>query len=461
MLEVHVHKSQQLALSVAIILILAGISRFVGLGTWSFANDELATIWELDSLYGREVTQDRQTFALPRTVPVYYAILELSISALGRSEFSSRLPAALFGTMLCGLAVFLAWPFLGNWGSTGLGCFLTFCPDYMFHSQNNRFYIAAAFIIAVIALLLNRVTISRLVLACVLMCLGTFVHTLTISVSFVIIISTVATRNNVNSRGYAIRISIVAAFIVLSLLLFNWLSYPYLKGGWNTGQMWGYSVPRAILGAMNQIGWTTILLVMLGVCYAFVSKWEHFRYWFLWLFAWVMSIVILPMIVVYHPGYSFIFSIGPLVFASYFVNVIANLLPFISLRALWTFATVLFLLPSIISYYADGSRFDFRSAANYLVSQQHEGEAIKSVSPGFLLYYANNLENVSSLGNDELGKQMEKHNRGTWIVITAGRTGLRYDDQAWLNANALLKQVVKRNRYDYYEFVIYIYYYKK
>ncbi len=101
--------------------------RFYGLGTWSFAGDELFTYYEtklwtgefhaedlkshyfLDDYYdpNRPVEQS-QLYRLPFLIPLSYYFHELSYQWFGNTEFGSRLFPALFGILSIGMIYLLA-----------------------------------------------------------------------------------------------------------------------------------------------------------------------------------------------------------------------------------------------------------------------------------------------------------------------------------------------------------------
>src|SRR5947209_2290306 len=86
-----------LALTLAL---LGGGLRFFRLGPWPFAGDELATLTEADSLFGKTVSPpESQTYRLARLVPLSYAIHYADYQLFGRDEWGSRVLIALLGTL--------------------------------------------------------------------------------------------------------------------------------------------------------------------------------------------------------------------------------------------------------------------------------------------------------------------------------------------------------------------------
>ena len=123
-----------------LLLLLAGGLRFAKLGAWSFAGDEVASVQEADALLDDRAVTDDPITRLPRATPVGVAVHGSSYRSLGHSEFAARLPAAVAGALLCGIAVLGLWSTLGGWSATAVGLLLALNPECIFYSQYNRYY---------------------------------------------------------------------------------------------------------------------------------------------------------------------------------------------------------------------------------------------------------------------------------------------------------------------------------
>jgi hypothetical protein len=247
------------------------------------------------------------------------------------------------------------------------------------------------------------------------------------------------------------------------------LGYFYLKplvSGWNAGVDWGYSLPRSLLGGVNQLGVPTALLAALGAVLMLAGKHPLRWFWAVWAAGWLASLIVLPKLVAFHPGYSFLFLFGPLVLAGYAVGSIAEKMAATwgtGSAVVWVGVAVLLNGPALASHFADGSRHDFRSAAQYVVEQRKPGEAVAAISPGNLAFYAPELSDVERLNPDRLMDGFRKiadAKQPCWIVLIGGRTPRDAEPQKWLNENCRLKATFRKPRFDYYDFTVEVYYFE-
>ncbi|HJZ56270.1 MAG TPA: glycosyltransferase family 39 protein [Gemmataceae bacterium] len=450
--------------AIAVVLLAAGV-RFARLGDWSFAADEAASVQEADVLLdGRPVSDDPIT-RLPRMTPVGAAIHGLSYRTLGRSEFAARLPAAVAGVLLCGLAVVGLWPALGGWTATATGLLLALSPEFVFYSQYNRYYalgalLAAGSVLAALAAVRTR-SVRWMATACGMALVGVFVHLLLAGLfAGLLVVALSAPAATWRERGKLA--AVVIAFGVIATAI-GVLYLAPLARGWNAGVDWGYSIPRALAGGVNQLGVPTALLAGLGVVLALAHPLRWF--WAVWAGGWLASLVVLPKLLAFHPAYSFLFLFGPVVLAGYAVGVIAEklatsrgMLP----AAAWVGVAVLLNAPSLASHFADGSRHDFRAGAQFVAEYRRPGEAVAAVSPGNFAFYAPELADAERLNPDRLTdgfRQVAAANRPCWVVLIGGRTPRDADAQRWLNENCRLKATFRKPRFDYYDFTIDVYYF--
>ena len=141
--------------------------------------------------------------------------------------------------------------------------------------------------------------------------------------------------------------------------------------------------------------------------------------------------------------------------AAWFVQFVFQHLQENSRTAACTFAafSVLTNLPTLVSHYADGSRPNFRSASDFLITNADNHDTIAAISIGNLRHYhrdlppthvidpASPITSISEVVSDS-GK--------TWIVIQSGRNGIAPSLQEWLNSTCRLEKTIQRKRYDYY-----------
>ena len=167
--------------------------------------------------------------------------------------------------------------------------------------------------------------------------------------------------------------------------------------------------------------------------------------------------MVLPLVLPYQTWYTFPFSLIGLVLAGFAITEVYE-----RLRPAGRFASAAWLcvalglnLPSLISYYADGSRVDMRSAAHYVAEHWHPGDRVASVRLETFQYYAPNREPAFQLpSGDEATAALDRLAAGPgrlWIVVDSTRGGLPAALQGWLNAHAAPRFHVSARRLDYFE----------
>ena len=449
-----------------VVLAVAAAARFAGLGAWSFGSDEVATVSEADHfLAGGPVTADPAT-RLPWIAPVGYVFHGLSYRTLGRTEFAARLPAAVAGAVLCGLAVVVLWSALGGWAATATGLLLALNPECVFFSQYNRYYALGALAAAACVLAamhgVRRGSVTWMAAAAGVAVVAVFVHLLLAGlVAGLIEVAIFAPGMTARQRQRLAAPAVAAGLVIAAMYVFY---FAPLASGWNTGAEWGYSIPRALAGGVNQLGLPTVLLAALGVVMLFAARNPLRGFWLVWAAGWAASLVVLPRLVAFHPGYSFLSIFGAVVPAGYAVGVIAERLTGPRLvPAAWVLVAVSLNAPSLASHYADGTRHDFRSAAHFVDEHRRPGEAVAAVSPGNFAFYAPSLADADRLNPDRLAdglKRIGEANRPAWVLLTGGRSPRDPAAQRWLDDHCRLQATYRKPRFDYYDFRTEVYYFE-
>jgi len=354
------------------------------------------------------------------------------------------------------------WTALGGWSASAAGLLLALNPECVFYSQYNRYYsLGALFAVGSILAALQAVRLrsgSWMVRAGFLALFGLGTHLLLAGLFAglfaVAILAPSATRKERIHLA-----SVVVGFGIAVALLAYFYLLPLVRG-WNAGVDWGYSLPRALLGGVNQLGVPTALLAALGAVLMLAGKHPLRWFWAVWAAGWLASLVVLPKVLAFHPGYSFLFLFGPVVLAGYAVGAIAEKVvgTWGTIAAVaWVGVAVLFNVPSLVSHYADGSRHDFRAAAQFVAEQRKPGEAVAAVSPGNFAFYAPELSDAERLNPDRLMEGFHKiadNKHPCWIIVLGGRTPRDMEVQKWLNENCRLKMSFRKSRFDYYDFTV-------
>lgn len=455
--------------TLAVCLCAAG-ARFARLGVWSFGIDEVATIRESSNLLDNRPISDDQSTRLPRIAPLGFFLHGLAYRELGQSEFAARVPAAIAGVFLCGIVVVGLWGPLGGWTATATGLLLALCPEAIFYSQSNRFYslgacLAGACVMAGLAAVRNR-SVGWMFVASLFAALGMADHLLLVGLfPGLLAAALLAPGAFIRDR---LRLAAVVLIVGAGVATVEVLSVYPLAKGWNQDADWGYSLPRALAGGVNQLGASTAILAGLGAVLMTAQRQPYRWFWAVWAGGWLASLVVLPRVISFHPGYSFLYILGPIVLSGYAVGQVAERLAAACggtsrgaiPAALWVLAAPLFNAAALVSYYMDGSRFDFRAGASFVAEHMRPGELLAAGSPGNFTYYSPVFSQSLTLNPNKLGESfalINAANQPRWIALLSGRTPRQSSDQQWLNDHCRLKAVFRKPRFDYYDFGVEVY----
>jgi hypothetical protein len=460
-------RGRRLILIAVGLAVLAGGLRFFRLGAFPFAGDELATTTEARVLFGQqEAAAASQTDRLPRLIPLSYSIHALDYALFGTDEFGSRVLMAVLGTLSVVLIFLgLAGP-LGETAALVTALLVAVWPEHLFECQQNRFYITAWLFSTLAVMLGARAVQGRsaawTVAACLAALAAVLSHTLQVvllpGLFAAVVVSAWRGRQPVPRSVLAVigGAGVVTAAVVVVLMS--------LGKGWNAGASWGYSPVHGLINALNRTGWPTVLLAGLGVVLALARQMPGGAYWLTWLGVWLGASAVLPMLVVYHPGYTFPLTFVVFVLAGSAAATVAARLSSLDRRlsCAWVAAVVLLGLPSVASHYLDGSRFDYRTAAGYVAKNWQPGDRVAAVSAGLLEHYAK-LDTppvpISRESVDALKRAAEGPGR-LWIVMPSNRGGKPEAVREWLGKHCSQELVVRQPRLDYHEFAVEVFVYR-
>jgi hypothetical protein len=455
----HHSRATTIALCLAVAL-FAGCLRFYGLGDWSFANDELATFVESDRLFGSHDSDETTIYdVLPRLIPSSYAILESGYRLFGREEFGSRTMPAIFGTLHVAMVFLFGTRLHGRRFGLILSLLVALWPEHVFHSQQNRFYMFAmcgstlAFFLATLGLQSGRK--KYLISALVVAAFSVTTHTLATGLAplfyVTILASLIICRTKVSRRFTVNGISLVA--LVAAYVLFYAL--PNIRGNWTGGSGWMYSPMHALMTIPGTLGWGMILLSASGGLLLASNRQPQHIFAFLCTVAIVPFALLVPYAVNFHPEYLMIVIFPALYSAAWFVQFVFQHLHENSRTAACTFVAfaVLTNLPTLVSHYADGSRPNFRSASDFLITNAQDHDTIAAISIGNLRHYHRDLPPTHVIDPESpiaSISEVVSDSGKTWIVIQSGRNGIAPSLQEWLNSTCRLEKTIQRKRYDYY-----------
>lgn len=477
-----------------ILIILAALLRFYHLGTWSFGFDELFTTLEAKILFGETpisnellpnnvILEETQYYRLSRLLCVSHAVHRLDYLLFGENEWGARVLPAIIGSLNVGIIFLLAQPLFGNKTAFILALLVLLLPEHIQNSQLNRFYIQSFFFVSVVLLLGNHVAVNHSRTAA--FWLGPAAILMVLSNSFGGIIwagllaglfaNFLFAKNSCNNNDNNSRCknsfrnikSIVFLLIVWSVLLFGIFIFHIvpLSVSWNDSSSWGYTPLHSAMAFVNSFGWTSMLFSFLGIWLLVV----RFRtaanlYWLTLIFVSIISVLLLPLKIIYNPFYSFIFTFPFIVTTAIFLREIHQLvresaMPYRSIVAeIWIFVAILVNVPVLLSYYQDGNRPDLRAAYQYVAEHWENGDQLT----GFLMgaaehYIPDKVPRIPLSPNNTAEKlqtildQKLDDNHRLWIVLTSSRGGLDQNLRRWLSRHALFEIQFCKRRFDYSE----------
>jgi hypothetical protein len=176
-------------------------------------------------------------------------------------------------------------------------------------------------------------------------------------------------------------------------------------------------------------------------------------------FLWLAASFLMPFFIVYHYSYAFPLALPVVVLAGFAVGEVFELLRTrgSAVAYAWVAAVCAFHVPSVLSHFRDGSRYDYRTAAAYVGAHWRPGDRVAAVSGAPLAWYesvcnptlwlppSNPLPRIKELSLDA-GR--------LWIVVPSDRTGLNSDVGRWLYAHCAQELDVRRKRFDYRDYAV-------
>jgi hypothetical protein len=441
-------------------MLLAGTLRFYKLGEWPFAGDELGTISEEKGLFdGGAISSDSQAYRLPRLIPLSYLIHHISDSLFGCDEFGSRVMMAVFGTLGVGATFLLLDRLIGRAAALACALLVTLWPDHILQSQQTRFYIIAAFF-AGLAMLLGGFVVQRrstfsAIAACCAIFAAILCHTLLAilwGTTFIGIVAGCCAERRPIPKNVAI-VFLVSGFLFAA---FGLLYVKPLMSGWNSQETWGYGTLHSVLALLNSVGWPVSLLAVLGVLLLIRERSAQGWYWVTCALVCGAVAAILPRMLVFHPGYVFPFASSIFVVAGCAIGTIYDCLKSRGtwIGAAWIGLACLGSLPGVLSHYKDGSRPDFRAAAEFVKEHGRVGDRVAGHYMAWFAYYAKGCAAEVCLQCD-LASELEqcaKEHRRLWVVVQSCRGGLPDDLADFLGRRFTHELKLMRGRYDYADY---------
>ncbi|MBK8015020.1 MAG: glycosyltransferase family 39 protein [Deltaproteobacteria bacterium] len=468
-------------LIVTLLLVLSLCLHFFRLGMWPFAGDEVHTAREAASLMGDiDFHHSSQLYRLPRMIPVSYTLLWIGYELFGRDEFGSRVMPAILGSLQVPLVYALLRRIAGRVVGLASALLLAGWWTHLQFSQQNRFYAPASFFV-LLALLCGLLAVQQsstrwLAGALVASVLAFASHNLQGTVLAVVaggwLLAWRFDRRrespSPDEHGRTQR-RLELLMVVAALILAGTMAVVYvwpLARSWNLGGT-GASPSHLMLAIVGSVGWPVIILSCVGLLAIASRDRTTLPFWGLGLGALLVTGLVLPAWIVFRHAYLFPLEVILILLAGFGVGLIydsvrrtnppAALVSFLGLCALN--------LPSSVSYFRDGARYDHRAAAAHLREKVGPTDRILSFAPHITsTYLPEHAAKVSLLKEGAplpvvRAAMVElEPGRKLWLAMHKGRGGLATE---WITGLAEMgcSLVFQESqvRYDYYDFQVYLF----
>jgi hypothetical protein len=368
------------AAALAVVLLFVGTA-----GWWPWDHDEVLSLVEVGFAAPHQYPGPvAQVERMHRLLPVWYALQHTALRVLPSTEWGTRLLPSSAGALAVIVAFLAARRWRGEWFGWSLLVLTGGSQSLIWLSQQNRFYP-----IALLWLTLGFVVAwSRwkgpwaVVLTSALAAIAVLTHSLTVVViGLGGIAALVGLPFGWVTRRAAVRLLAAAASAGAVYLFY---ARPILSG-WVSGNTGG---TNPLVSFVAQMGTPVLALALVGAASAFLSARDQALRW--WVAVAGLGMVFLGVVPFalpnWNPRYAIFFMPAFWVVAAYGTATIGESLRGGLVRFAWLACVACLLLPKFASHFADGSRHNFRTAAE-VVEQVAPGDLVYSNWPATLQYY--------------------------------------------------------------------------
>jgi hypothetical protein len=376
---------RRLWLTLAAVVLVASCLESYGIGKWPMADDEVPSLVEM----GLQQV-DAQAFSvpanqigkLPRAVPVWYTFQRLAIGLLPKSELSFRIPTLVCGILISALVFLLAARWRGLWFALALAIVVNGSQAFVYVTQLDRFYCMALLFqtLTLAAMWLPWSGTAMLVATGLLTVLAVLSHNVTVAVFVLAFLAACPAYVLRRIPLHVLLRSGVAALI--SILLYFLYLLPLVRGWSSTGNPTPVFVSFAA-----QVGIPVLALALFG-CWLSMARRDQAGSMIWWTLMFAGSLCLFQLTqMTWNPRYFLFFMPAIWVLAAHSMQFVARKVGYRSVGAAWYCCVVLLLLPGLLSHYQDGSRHDYRQAAEVLLTYARQEQPILSDDAETISYY--------------------------------------------------------------------------
>ncbi len=420
---------------------------FVGpIGRWPWDHDEVQTLMEIGVVpmhqYPGPLAQMQR---MSRLIPVWTAVQRAALRFLPINEWGTRVLPSLFGALIVVIALVAAFRARGRWFGWSIFTIMAGSQTLVWLSQQNRFYSLALLwvTLAFVAIAIDDGRPLYDALAVLFTVAAVLSHNLALVV-FVLaagagVVAWMA--NGIPTHSLRRMLASAAAASLVYLVYLRPLITGWLSGG--TG---GTS---PIVSFVAQVGVLPIALAALGFWQALTNRAEGWlRWWGLVLIFDLAFVTTAPWTLKnWNPRYALFFMPPVWVLAGAGAALVAeSLRP--RMRLAWLLAVFALLLPKLGSHFIDGSRHDFRAAAEIIAHDAPRAD-VASDWPGELQYYLQPL-------SGQTARYWDQHADDSPLVVALGTNAWEPPLTVPGHSVRLLGQVARR-RFDEQSHVVRVY----
>jgi Dolichyl-phosphate-mannose-protein mannosyltransferase len=445
-------------LLIAILAVGSGM-RFVHLGTWSFASDELGTFLEVETY--RDPAANRLTGPdgkIPQMIPLSMEIFGAAHRLFGSDERGCRTVCAIASSLQL-LVLALGLPSLVGRPATLIALLIVaLWPEHLYYAQYHRHYAPAALFATIAMLLAARGTTRAMLASAPFVAAAILTHTLCGGmVAGLVLTAFLLRKEGSGPLGVALAIAVGAAIFFAIRIL------PASRDKATTEPWEGLSLAQSAIRGVIQLSLPTTLFAIVGLGIAWTVNRRQAIVWGTHGLVWLMMLLGLSAVLSFHTAYVFPLAVGLVILAAMGLAEIAQAIEGrIRFAGVGLVVAVAALnLPSVVSHYRDGSRHDFRAASQWLADHAGPDDAIGSVQGDKLDYYQPHLypQRVKLPKRDleEWVRTTRPKSGKLWIFLPGGRAGPMEPWKNWIESVGILRKTIVQNRFDYPSYPVYLY----
>ena len=381
----------RLWLALALAVLVAFVLDSYKIGAWPMADDEVPTLVELHlqtvepAAFSVPAVQLER---LPKSLPVYYAFQGFALKFLPHNELGFRIPSLVCALLTAALAFVTAARWRGLWFAAALAIVMNFSQLFVYLAQIDRFYSMPLLLLitSLIVIWLPRDGVAPIALTAVLTLLTILAHNVTVAV-FVLSFLAASAAFVVGRAPLRVVVRTAVAAAISVLVYFAYVR-PLVAGWHSTGN------PTPVLVSFVAHAGVPVLALALAGCWMAITRRsndvdETAMTWCGLMLA--GSLCFLQFTgMTWNPRY-FLFFMPPLwVIAAYAAAFIARHVShggYRSIGAAWYGCVLLLMMPNLLSHFQDGSRHDYRQAAEVLRANAIDGQPILSDDAETISYY--------------------------------------------------------------------------